>query len=134
MALINRKPKKKEVDQAKLAYDQSNEIKKMSLFVTIVDHGQSEAVLKICQDIGCSLQFVQMGQGTAQKQILEILGVSDNKKDVVLSIIKKENIPEIKREIEAFFAVNKRNRGIGFSIPLTSVAGIKAYQFLSDCL
>ena len=134
MALIKKNKKKKVTDPSKLPYDESNDIKKMSLFITIVNHGQSEAILKLCQQVGCSLQMVQMGQGTAQKQILDILGVTDNKKDIILTLIKKENIPELKVEIEAFFSVNKKNKGIGFSIPLTSVAGIKAYQFLSDCL
>ena len=39
-----------------------------------------------------------------------------------------------KKELEAFFKVSKRNRGIGFSIPMTSLIGMKLYQFLVDTL
>ena len=62
----------------------------------------------------------------------DILGIEDNGKEIIISLIPNERIEEAKNELEAFFKVNKRNRGIGFSIPMTSLIGMKVYQFLTD--
>lgn len=122
---------KKNLSKSK-AFDQENEIKKLSLFVTVVNNGQASAIIRLFQQIGCSVSFVYSGQGTAQREILSILGIADNKKEVVCSLVKQELIPDIKREVEAFFLAARRNRGIGFSIPLTTVAGVRVYQFLTN--
>lgn len=116
------------------AYDRMNDIKPLVLFVTIVNNGQSTAINRIFEQAGASLQFNQKGIGTAQSDVLSILGITDNHKDIVFSIVKREVVEDLKKELGAFFAANKRNKGISFSIPLTSVAGVRVYQFLSNSL
>ena len=110
------------------------DIKKLSMFITIVNRGQGNFVLKLFESEGANAQFVQYGQGTAQKEIRDILGIEDNSKEIIISLISQDKIDSAKRELEAFFKVSKRNRGIGFSIPMTSLIGMKFYQFLVDTL
>ena len=102
------------------------------MFITIVNRGQGNYVLKIFEQEGSNAQFVQLGEGTAQKEVRDILGIEDNGKEIIISLIANERIEGVKNELEAFFKVNKRNRGIGFSIPMTSLIGMKVYQFLTD--
>ena len=111
--------------------DETN-LKKISMFITIVNRGQGNYVLKIFEQEGANAQFVQLGEGTAQKEVRDILGLDDNEKEIIISLITNECIESVKRELEAFFKINKRNRGIGFSIPMTSLIGMKVYQFLID--
>ncbi len=126
------KKKKQEVEtKNEFQLDESN-IKKISMFITIVNRGQGNYVLKIFEQEGANAQFVQLGEGTAQKEVRDILGIEDNGKEIIISLIPNERIEEAKNELEAFFKVNKRNRGIGFSIPMTSLIGMKVYQFLTD--
>lgn len=128
------KKKKPEIETKKeLQLDEAN-IKKLSLFITIVNRGQGNYVLKIFEQEGANAQFVQLGEGTAQKEVRDILGIEDNEKEVIISLIPNDRIEGAKNELEAFFIVNKRNRGIGFSIPMTSLIGMKVYQFLTDSL
>ena len=110
------------------------EVKKLSMFITIVNKGQGNYVLKLFESEGANAQFIQHGEGTARKEIRDILGIEDNSKEIVISLVKDEKIPEIKNELEAFFKISKRNRGIGFSIPMTSLIGMKVYQFLTDSI
>ena len=110
------------------------DIKKLSMFITIVDRGQGNFVLKLFESEGANAQFVQYGEGTAQKEIRDILGIEDNSKEIIISLISQDKIDSAKKELEAFFKVSKRNRGIGFSIPMTSLIGMKFYQFLVDTL
>ena len=126
------KKKKQEVEtKNEFQLDESNN-KKISMFITIVNRGQGNYVLKIFEQEGANAQFVQLGEGTAQKEVRDILGIEDNGKEIIISLIPNERIEDAKNELEAFFKVNKRNRGIGFSIPMTSIIGMKVYQFLTD--
>lgn len=106
--------------------------KKLLLFITIVGEGQSSAIRKLFERYGCSAQFVERGEGTATKEIYDILGVENNGKDIVFSLISEDKVEDIKKVIEAFFIANKRNRGISFSIRLTSIIGVRVYQFLAN--
>ena len=106
--------------------------KKLSLFVTIVGKGQAQPVLRIFERGGSSAQFIQRGEGTARKEIYNILGIEEIDKDIVFSFISQDKIPDLKNELTAFFMASKKNRGIGFSIPLSSIIGVRVYQFLAN--
>ena len=112
----------------------NSEQKKLSMFVTIVNKGQGNFILKLFESEGANVQFVQHGEGTAQKEIRDILGIEDKSKEIIISLIPNDNISSARKELEAFFKVSKRNRGIGFSIPMTSIIGMRIYQFLCDSI
>lgn len=120
--------------KAEKNFDETNDIKKLLLYVTIVNRGQGNAVVSLFQKCGSSAQFIQLGNGTATKDVYDILGIENNEKDVVLCLIKQELIEDTKKELAAFFAMSKRNRGIGFSIELKSMIGVRLYRFLTDTL
>lgn len=123
---------KKKENQKELPPLDSVVQKKLLLFVTIVGKGQSKPVMKIFERGGSSAQFIQRGEGTAQKEIYNILGIEEVDKDLVFSFISEDKIPDIKNELNAFFLASKKNRGIGFSIPLSSIIGVRVYQFLAN--
>ncbi len=125
---------KNKIDNASKRKKKAIDTKKLLLFITIVNRGQGNFVLKLFESEGANAQFVQYGEGTAQKEIRDILGIEDNSKEVIISIISEDKIESAKKELEAFFKIRKRNRGIGFSIPMTSLIGMKLYQFLVDTL
>ena len=124
---------KKNVKQSE-SFEKTNDIKKLSLYVTIVNKGQANAVISLFQKMGSSLQFVQVGNGTANKNVLDILGIEDNAKELVFCVIKKDLVNDAKRELEAFFVASKKNKGIGFEIDLTTLIGVKLYRFLTNTL
>lgn len=106
----------------------------LSLFITIVNRGNASPIISLFNSIGCSAQFVQSGEGTARKEVYDILGLVDNSKDIVLSIVKRDDVEAITKELNAFFLSNKHNKGVAFSIPFSSIIGLKAYHFLINDL
>ena len=124
----------KKVSKTEQSFEKTNEIKKLCLYVTIVNKGQANAVTSLFQRIGSSLQYVEVGNGTANKNVLDILGIEDNAKEIVFAVIKEELVKDAARELEAFFMANKKNKGIGFKVDLTSMIGVKLYRFLTDSL
>ena len=39
---------------------------------------------------------------------------------------------DLKKEIDVYFVASKKNRGIAYTIALTSIVGVKMYKFLSQ--
>lgn len=118
----------------KPAFEQSQDLKKIAMYVTIVNRGQGEAVVKLFQTLKTSLQFIQVGQGTATKQVYDILGMEDNTKEIIVSLVPVDRLPFVRIELEAFFAANRNNKGIGFAIPLTSIIGVSIYKFITNTI
>ena len=80
------------------------------------------------------MQFIEVGNGTANKNVLDILGIEDNAKEIIFALIKTELVKDARKELEAFFMASKKNKGIGFAIDLTSIIGVKLYRFLTNSL
>ena len=128
MAIIRKKPK------VELPYEQRSDLKKLFFHVTIVPSGQAPAINKLFKTLGVACQFSQRGRGTANKKVREILGLEDNHKDLIISLIPEELINQINIELEAYFAASERNRGIGFTVPMDSIISVRVYNFLADML
>ncbi len=126
MALL--KKKKIETPQP---IESREDLVKPYVYVTIVDEGVGQSIIKLCQSLKVSAQFLQKGQGTANKQIRDILGIEDNKKEIIFSLVREDLIPDLKKELEAFFLSSKKNKGIGFSIKMDSLIGVRLYHFLT---
>ena len=124
--------KKKQIEVKELPTLDNVVQKRLLLFITIVGEGQSTAIRKLFERYGCSAQFVERGEGTATKEIYNILGVENTGKDVVFSFLAEDKASDIKKELDAFFVASKRNQGISFSIRLSSIIGVRVYQFLAN--
>ena len=127
--------KKKEVapkEEVRPAFETREDIKRLCLYTIIVPRGQSDNIVRILKAYKSSAQFIQYGEGTASNAIREILGTEDTKKDVIFSLIREDVIPDIKKELDVYFIASKRNRGIAFTIQLTSIVGVKLYKFLTQ--
>ena len=124
--------RKKKVETPKI--EDSPNFKNLYLFISIVNYGHCDDIIKLYQLAGSSAQFMQKGHGTAQKQVLDVLGIEDDRKEIVYGFIPENKIPELKAELEAYFKAHKRNKGIGFAIKLTSLVGARLYHFLADTL
>ena len=106
--------------------------KKLLLFITIVSSGHGSQIIKLFEKIGVSAQFVESGEGTATKEINNILGIEEVDKDVVFSFVSEDKIPLVREKLSEYFSSNKRNRGIGMAIQLSSIIGVRVYQFLAN--
>lgn len=124
--------KKKNVEKNELPSLKNIVQKKLFLFITIVTSGHGSHITRMFEKVGVSAQFVQSGEGTATKEINNLLGVEDVDKDIVISFITEDKIPLIRQDLSEYFSSNKRNRGIGMAIQLSSVIGVRVYQFLAN--
>ena len=125
--------KKKSQSNKKEVIEDRKHLHKLYVFVTIVNYHQSDQVVKILEGIGCATSFIQVGQGTSNKKFYDILGMRDDKKGVVYSIIREDKRQEACYVLNEYLTVGvETNRGISFSIPVDSMIGAKLYYFLTN--
>ena len=106
-------------------------IKKLKLLFTVVDRNKAEFYADVISQFDVNCQLVTGGLGTAQSELVELLGLNIHKA-VILSGVREDRVEEIMNCLEDKFATIRKGKGISFAVPLSSVIGVNLYQFLSD--
>ena len=104
----------------------------MFLLFTIVNKEKAEFYVDLLHNYEINLQTVLLGHGTASKKIQEMLGLTDNDKAVIISVLKKSRANEVLSILEEKFKTVKRGGGIAYTVPIGSTIGVAIYQFLSN--
>ena len=106
-------------------------IKKLKLLITVVDRHKGEFYLDVLGQFDVNFQMVTNGQGTANSQLLELLGLEPHKA-VIFSVVREDLVDEVMNCLEDKFHSVRGGKSICFAVPLSSVIGVNLYQFLSD--
>ncbi|MBR0352962.1 MAG: hypothetical protein IJH53_07125 [Oscillospiraceae bacterium] len=107
---------------------------RLMLLVTVVQKGKGTFFSDYLQTFEANLQVCVVGTGTAQTDLIEFLGLKDNKRSIIFSIVREELLDKIMEALEERFRTINRNTGIAFAVPLSSVIGKLSYGFLSNDL
>mgnify|MGYP002561592712 CR=1 FL=1 len=86
--------------------------------ITIVDRGKSAAVQRIYQAHHVSASLVLRGHGTANSEIMDMLGLGSIDKSVLVSMVPKHLSPILMEKLYTELQLHKANTGIAFTIPL----------------
>ena len=106
-------------------------IKKLKVLVTVVDRQKGEFYQDVLSQFDVNFQMVAGGVGTANSEIISLLGLNIHKA-VILSVVREDQIDPIMHCLEDKFATIKNGRGIAFAIPMSSVVGVNLYRFMSN--
>ena len=106
--------------------------KKLKILITIINRTKTDFYLSALEGYDVNMQTVLYGRGTAPTEIAHMLGLVDDKKAVILSIVSEDRINEILARYEDKFFKTKNGRGIAFTIPISSVIGVAVYRFLAN--
>ena len=75
--------------------------------------------------------FIKIGRGTASGDILDYLGLESTEKAVIFSVLEEEKWSGIKKDLRQKLQIDAPGEGIAFLVPLSSIGGKKALQFLT---
>ena len=106
-------------------------IKKLKLVFTVVERSKAEFYLDVLSQYEVNFQMVTGGKGTASSEIVDMLGLN-NQKAVLLSVVREDKVDAIMKCLDSKFKTIKKGKGIAFAVPLSSVIGVNMYQFLSN--
>ena len=106
--------------------------KKLKLLVTVVDRRKTEFYADFIQSYESNMQMVFAASGTAKTEMISLLGLSDNEKSVIISVIRSDKADAVLRGLEEKFKTIKNGKGIAYTIPMTDTIGVAIYQFLAN--
>ena len=106
-------------------------IKKLSLLFTVVDRPKAEFYIDVLSQYEVNCQMVAQGKGTAQSDLIELLGLNIQQA-VIVSMVREERVDGIMKVLEQKFATIRGGKGVAFAVPMSSVIGVNTYRFLSN--
>ncbi len=106
-------------------------IKKLKLLFTVVDRTKAEFYTDVLSQFEINCQMVASGMGTAQSEIVDLLGLNIHKA-VLLSVVREDMVDPVMQCLEDKFSTIRNGKGIAFAVPMSSVIGVNMYQFLSN--
>lgn len=106
--------------------------KKLKLLVVVVNKNKADFYIDYLQSFDANLQVQMHAAGTAGSEMLHYLGLEESEKRVIFSIIREDLAIDAMKGLEEKFATLRGGKGIAYTVPLSSVAGVAIYQFLSN--
>jgi hypothetical protein len=106
--------------------------KKLKLLITVVNRNKAEFFVDLLQGYEVNFQMRVLAKGTAKSETLHLLGLEDEEKCVIFSVIREDKADEILHVLQDKFTSVRGGKGIAFTTPLSSVIGVTTYGFLSN--
>lgn len=98
------------------------------LLYIIVAYGKGSSILQFAKKNGVSGGTVLFGTGTVVSPLLELLDLSDTRKEILLMACESQMISSLSKRISEKFKFHKKHHGIAFSIPITNILGAHSCQ------
>ena len=102
----------------------------LHMMVTITDRKFTRKFGVFYEEEGLPVSFITVGDGTASNEVLDYLGLDGSEKAVMLCVVTHQKWKEIKRHLQVRMRINYPGVGIAFTIPLSSIGGKKALNYL----
>lgn len=100
--------------------------------VTITDRRSTDAFLALYAEFGVTVSLRTVGSGTAVQETLSTLGLERTEKAVLFAMITAGTWPKLQKELRHRLRIDVPGTGIAFIIPLSSIGGKRALQFLTE--
>ena len=105
---------------------------KLTLLVTVVNREKADLYAALLQGFDINFQLTMAAYGTANTEVLRVLGLAESDKSVIFSVVREDRAAAALRFLEEKFATIKNGKGIAYTVPLTGTIGVSIYQFLSN--
>ena len=105
---------------------------KLKLLFTIVNREKAELYTDLLQSFDVNMQMYMSAQGTANTEMLGLLGLSKTDKAVIVSVIREDKCKAALSFLEEKFRTVKNGKGIAYTVPMTGTIGVAIYQFLAN--
>lgn len=128
---ITEKKETKKVTTPKVK-KQVSDVKKLKMLITVVDRSKALFYVDLLEQFEVNVQMVIYGRGTANSEMLNLLGIVESDKAVIMSYIREDKVKETLDTLNEKFHKVKNGKGIAYTISLDSIIGVSMYQLLSN--
>jgi nitrogen regulatory protein PII len=93
----------------------------MKLVFFIVDWNKSPDISKVFEEEKVRFHFITKGRGTANSEVLDLLGLGASDKAVVLCLEQEVLVPVLLKEVRKKMGFHSPGAGITFTVPLSGI-------------
>ena len=101
------------------------------LMATIMDRKFVRKFTSFYDEIGLPVSVTTLGTGTASSQVLDYFGLDGSERGVMFHFVTKEKWKNVKRQLQLQMKIDLPGVGIAFVIPISSIGGKRALEFLT---
>lgn len=105
---------------------------KLMMLITVVNRKKAEFYADFLQSFEVNMQMTLAASGTASTEILNLLGLTDSDKSVIISVIREEKAHPALMALDQKFRTIKNGKGIAYTVPMSGTIGVAIYQFLAN--
>ena len=105
---------------------------KLELLITVVQRKKASFYIDLIQSFDANMQLSIPAQGTADREILRYLGLTDTDKTAIFSVVREDRLEALTETLEQKFRSIKDGEGVAAAIPFTSMIGTLLFGFLSN--
>ena len=102
------------------------------MLYTITERSRLTTFLNFYRDRGVPVQFISLALGTASSETLSYLGLERSDKCIFMSLVTGRKWEELRRGLTRELRIDVPGTGIAFIIPVSSMGGKRALQFLTE--
>ena len=103
----------------------------LSMLVTITTRNLTKKFVAFYEEMDMPVSVITLGSGTASSEILDYFGLAGSDKSVIFHIVTDTKWKEVKRQLRLKMNIDIPGIGISFLIPLSSIGGVKALNYLT---
>ena len=104
---------------------------KLYMMISIANRNAAPRFAKLFREHNVAVILSAIGSGTAASEMLYYLGLEKTEKMVMFSFVTGETWREIRRELQLQINIDFPGAGIAFTIPMSSIGGKKALNYLT---
>ena len=113
-------------------YEKEHQLEKLGVVIIVVNDGQASAIVNLLNKANSAVSFITHGEGTAKNDLYDVLGVGEQKKQIIISTLKRKDWVSLASLIEERFSYSRAAKGIAFMIDIDAIASVSTYKFLTD--
>lgn len=104
------------------------------MMVTITNRNLTRKFTSFYQEMGVDISVITVGRGTAASEILDYFGLDGAEKSVMIQVVTGEKWKELKYGLQRKMQIDIPGIGIAFVVPISSMGGKKALNYLTNGL
>lgn len=106
--------------------------KNYNLICVIINHGLGSKVARHCKKQGAKYISIVMGRGSVDAKILEFLGITDIKKEIIFALVHQNDTLDLLKSLNNEYHFDRLNHGIAFVLPTSRLINLNDESSLEN--
>ena len=103
----------------------------MNYVISICGPESLNTLTGICRDLKLPLSVILLGEGTASRGMLDILGIESNEKRVLITVANEKKTKKFIQKQKQQMFIDIPGRGVVIAVPIKSIGGGKTVKYLN---